>query len=479
MKASEGARHLVVVGHGAAGLSAGVAAAEMARASGLDVGITLLEKADAGEAGGNTLWSPSYMRLDAPDRVAPDFETAMLEATGGRDAGYFHALARDATATVAWLEGHGVAFATPPYYLSAGPLRIQPVGGGRALIALLCAAAKRLGVTIRYRCPASGIVGDECGGIAGVAVADDSVAESAAGHAETVAADAVVLACGGFQANPEMMRAHFGPGGETMRLISPGTNFNTGDGIRIGVAQGALTSGDWKGMHAEPVDPRSKNSAPVVLVYPYGIVVDRHGRRFLDEGRGLVHETWEALARNIHFETPGGKAFAILDSRLFEIAGFERAIRSEVAPFKADTLHDLAARAGIDSAGLAATVAAFNAAATGDPARFDAGRCDRLAASGSLAPPKSNWARAIEKPPFVAYPLIGAVAYTFGGLATDARSRVLGPEGPLPGLFAAGEITGHFWGTAPNAVSVLRALVFGRRAGREAISYFERAKTGR
>jgi tricarballylate dehydrogenase len=479
MKASEGARHLVVVGHGAAGLSAGVAAAEMARASGLDVGITLLEKADAGEAGGNTLWSPSYMRLDAPDRVAPDFETAMLEATGGRDAGYFHALARDATATVAWLEGHGVAFATPPYYLSAGPLRIQPVGGGRALIAALCAAAKRLGVTIRYRCPASGIVGDECGGIAGVAVADDSVAESAAGHAETVAADAVVLACGGFQANPEMMRAHFGPGGETMRLISPGTNFNTGDGIRIGVAQGALTSGDWKGMHAEPVDPRSKNSAPVVLVYPYGIVVDRHGRRFLDEGRGLVHETWEALARNIHFETPGGKAFAILDSRLFEIAGFERAIRSEVAPFKADTLHDLAARAGIDSAGLAATVAAFNAAATGDPARFDAGRCDRLAASGSLAPPKSNWARAIEKPPFVAYPLIGAVAYTFGGLATDARSRVLGPEGPLPGLFAAGEITGHFWGTAPNAVSVLRALVFGRRAGREAISYFERAKTGR
>jgi tricarballylate dehydrogenase len=474
MKASEGAHHLVVVGHGAAGLSAAVAAAEMARARGLDVGITLLEKADAGEAGGNTLWSPSYMRLDAPDRVAPDFETAMLEATGGRDAGYFHALARDATATVAWLEGHGIAFATPPYYLSAGPLRIQPVGGGRALIAVLRAAAKRLGVTIRYRCPASDIVGGERDGIAGVAVA-----RGTAGHAETVAADAVVLACGGFQADRQMMRAHFGPGGETMRLISPGTYFNTGDGIRIGVAQGALTSGDWNGMHAEPVDPRSKNSAPVVLVYPFGIVVDRHGRRFFDEGRGLVHETWEAFARKIHFETPGGEAFAILDSRLFEIAGFERAIRSEVAPIEADTLHDLAVRAGIDSTGLTRTVAAFNAAATGDPARFDAGRCDGLTASASLVPPKSNWARAIEKPPFVAYPLIGAVAYTFGGLATDARSRVLGRDGALPGLFAAGEITGHFWGTAPNAVSVLRALVFGRTAGREAISYLECAKAGR
>ncbi len=439
----------------------------------------LLEKADTAEAGGNTLWSPSYMRLDAPDRVAPDFETAMHEATGGRDAAYFHALARDATATVAWLEGHGVAFSTPPYYLAAGPLRIQPVGGGRALVAALAAAANRLGVTIRYRCRASEIVGAERGGIAGVTVVDCAAADGAEGGAQTVAADAVVLACGGFQADAKMMRAHFGPGGETMRLISPGTHFNAGDGIRMGIAQGALTSGDWNGMHAEPVDPRSRNSAPVVLVYPYGIVVDRTGRRFFDEGRGLVHETWEAFARKIHFEMPGGEAFAILDSRLFEISGFERAIRSEVAPFTADTLQELAALAGIDGPGLAATVAAFNSAATGDPVRFDAGRCDGLAAAASLEPPKSNWARAIEKPPFLAYPLIGAVAYTFGGLATDARSRVLGRDGPLPGLFAAGEITGHFWGTAPNAVSVLRALVFGRTAGREAISYLECAKTGR
>jgi tricarballylate dehydrogenase len=275
------------------------------------------------------------------------------------------------------------------------------------------------------------------------------------------------------------MRTHFGPGGETMRLISPGTHFNTGDGIRIGIAQGALASGDWNGMHAEPVDPRSKNSAPVVLVYPYGIVVDRDGRRFFDEGAGLVHETWEAFARKIQFETPGGMAFAILDSRLFEISGFARAIRSEVAPFGADTLPELAALAAIDTAGLARTVAAFNAAATGDPASFDAARCDGLAAFASLEPPKSNWARAIEKPPFLAYPLIGAVAYTFGGLATDARSRVLGRDGALPGLFAAGEITGHFWGTAPNAVSVLRALVFGRTAGREAIGQLERAKAQR
>jgi tricarballylate dehydrogenase len=479
MKASETAQRLVVVGHGGAGLAAAVAAAEAARARGLDVEITLLEKADVEDAGGNTLWSPSYMRLDAPDRVAANFEAAMLAATGGRDAAYFHALARDAPATVAWLEGHGVTFAQPPYYLASGPLRIQPAGGGRALVAALSAAAKRLGVTIRYRCAARGIVGAGQGGIAGVTVTGISVDGGAAAGAQPVAADAVVLACGGFQADPEMMHAHFGPGGETMRLISPGTHFNSGDGIRMGVAHGALTSGDWNGMHAEPVDSRAENSAPVVLVYPYGIVVDRNGRRFFDEGGGLVHETWEAFARKMQFETPGGTAFAILDSRLTEIPGFARAIRSEVPPFKGRTLHELAAQAGIDGAGLAQTVAAFNAAATGDPARFDATRCDALATSGPLAPPKSNWARAIEKPPFLAYPLVGAVAYTFGGLATDARARVLGRDGALPGLFAAGEITGHFWGTAPNAVSVLRALVFGRTAGQEAIVYLQGAKAGR
>jgi tricarballylate dehydrogenase len=87
-----------------------------------------------------------------------------------------------------------------------------------------------------------------------------------------------------------------------------------------------------------------------------------------------------------------------------------------------------------------------------------------------LTPPKSNWARAIAEPPFLAWPLIGAIAYTFGGLATDDRARVLRGGAPIPGLYAAGEITGHFYGTAPNAVSVLRAFVFGRIAGREAVA---------
>ena len=102
-------------------------------------------------------------------------------------------------------------------------------------------------------------------------------------------------------------------------------------------------------------------------------------------------------------------------------------------------------------------------------------RTDGLAAAAGLIPPKSNWCRPLDRPPYLAYPLVGAIAYTFGGLATNADAEVLGQRGPIPGLLAAGEITGHFHGTAPNAVAMLRALVFGRIAGSGAVAYIGNA----
>ena len=186
-----------------------------------------------------------------------------------------------------------------------------------------------------------------------------------------------------------------------------------------------------------------------------------------------MHETWEAFARDIHFGRPQRIAYAILDSRLFDIDGYARAIRSDMPPYQAETVEGLAAQIGVPAGSLRETIDAFNAAATGDPARFDASRCDGLAA-GTLNPPKSNWARALTKPPFLAYPLVGAIAYTFGGLATNERAEVLSEQGPISGLYAAGETTGHFYGAAPNAVAVLRALVFGKIAGREAAGFLRR-----
>ena len=460
---------LVVVGHGAAGLAAALAAAELVRRNGFPVDVTVLEKAREDEAGGNTRWSPSNMRLDAPDRIDPGFADDMLRVSGGRgEADYFRTLAGHATATIGWLQGHGVEFVAPLYYLSAGPARIQPVGGGRVVVEKLLAAAKRAGVRVRYQFEANRLAMAEGHRVGGIEV------HTGDGAATTLDADAVILASGGFQGNPSMMRAHFGSGAEMIKLISPGTRFDTGDGIRMATEQGARLSGDWDGMHIEPVDPRSRESAPVVLVYPYGIVVDQHGHRFFDEGVGLMHETWEALARDIHFVRSKRIAYALLDSRLFEVDGYERAIRSEVPPYQAETLEELAAQIDVPAANVRGTVDAFNAAATGDPARFDAARCDGLAAAGSLQPPKSNWARAIAKPPYLAYPLVGAIAYTFGGLATNAKAEVLGEQGPISGLYAAGETTGHFYGTAPNAVAVLRALVFGKIAGEQAVEFLRR-----
>jgi tricarballylate dehydrogenase len=458
MGVSPDTRNLIVIGQGAAGLAAALTAAEQARGN---INVTLIDKAAEDEAGGNTRWSPSNMRMAAPDRVEPSFVHDMLTATQFQgDETYFARLAADAPATAKWLQSHGIEFIQPPYYLSKGPPRIQPVGGGANLIKALTQASIKAGVTFRYGCSAREIITKD-DRIAGLIVEQ-------AGRRETLPADAIVLACGGFQGNAAMMRTHLGDGGETMRLISPGTRFNAGDGIDMALQLGADKSGDWNGMHCEPVDARSKNSAPVVLIYPYGIVVDKTGRRFFDEGSGLMHETWEWLARNIHFNTPGSIAYAVLDSRLLDITDYQRAIRSEVTPIRADTLAELAKLIGVDADGLAATVADYNVACVGDPALFDATLKDGLAAATSLQPPKSNWARAIEVPPFIAYPLVGAVAYTFGGLATDARTRVLRKGAPIPGLFAAGEITGHFYATAPNAVSVLRAFVFGRIAGHEA-----------
>jgi tricarballylate dehydrogenase len=459
-------QRLVVVGHGAAGLTAALAAAEQARSLDLRIDITVLEKSREAEAGGNTRWSPSYMRLDAPDRLAPGFEDDMQQSSGGlADQGYFCTLAENAVHTIGWLGTHGVEFVTPIYYLSAGPARIQPVGGGSAIVAKLADAAKWAGVKVLYETAVTGLVMAEGHRVCAV--------ETQSSHGVTTAlkADAVILASGGFQGDAAMMGTHFGPGAKDLKLISPGTRFDTGDGIRMAMDQGASTSGDWNGMHIEPVDPRSQNSAPVVLVYPYGIVVDQDGHRFFDEGSGLVHETWETFARDIHFGRPNHIAYAILDSRLFDIEGFDRAIRSEVPPYQSGSLEDLAAQIGIPARNLRETVDTFNAAATGDVARFDATRCDGLTAADTLKPPKSNWARPITKPPYLAYPLVGALAYTFGGLATNEKAEVLSERGPMPGLYAAGETTGHFYRTAPNAVSVLRALVFGRTAGREAASF--------
>lgn len=453
-------RAIIVVGNGAAGLCAALSALEAAREQGIDARVMLIDRAPEAASGGNSRWSPSNIRMLAPDAMEAGFVDQIVAQSSGRaDRAYFERLAAEAPATARWLQGKGVAFHSPPYYLAKGPARIQPVGAIGVLFDTLWRTAQAAGIEFLYQRELRRLVVD-AGRVTGVETGPEPA---------VLRADAVVLACGGFEGNAAMLRQHLGPGAEGLRPISPGTAYNDGGGIRAALDAGARPSGDWNGMHIEPVDARSQGSAPVVLVYPYGIVVDRNGRRFFDEGGGLMHETWEQFSRDIHFSLPGRIAYAILDAALLAIPDYDRAIRSEVAPVRAGSIAELAAQLAIPAAALADTVRAYNAACTGEVARFDATRKDGLATAPGLSPPKSNWARPLDRAPFLAWPLAGAIAYTFGGIATDADARVLGGNGPIRGLYAAGEITGHFHGSAPNAVAMLRALVYGRIAGRNAI----------
>lgn len=452
---------LVVAGQGAAGLAAALAAAERARETACPVEITVVDRAPAGETGGGTRFSPANMRLADAQMTADEFE-AILAADPRYDRAYFRTLAREAWPAVEWLSGYGVVFEQIPYYLAATP-RYRPAGGGAALLAAMTQAATKAGVRLVCDFDASAILRDAGGAITALTGCN------AAGESRAFDADAVVLACGSFAGNGAALQRHLGPGAENLRPISPGTAFNTGAGIAMAQALGAVVSGDWSGMHSEPIDPRAHNPAAVVLLYPYGLLVDRAGRRFLDEGAGLVHETWEQVSRRIHFETPGGIAYAVFDAGLGEIADHCRAVRSEVAPVTAPSLAQLARLLEIPADGLCATVERFNAHVPGATIPFDAARRDGRATTAGLDIAKSNWARRIERPPFCAWPVVCGVAYTFGGLATNDKAEVLGVDGPIPGLYAAGEITGHFYRTAPNAVSVQRALVFGRIAGRRSV----------
>src|ERR1700756_5467380 len=198
-------QQLVIIGHGAAGLAAAVTAAGQSARLGGSLQITLLEKAIVTEAGGNTCCSPSNMRMDAVDRIAPGFVEDMLKATGGRgDRSYFNTLATHAAEAAGWLHAHGVGFASPPYYLSTGPTRIQPVGGGLAIVEKLAEAAKQANVNIRYETVARRLLKSADGRISGVECRCRDE------RTEMVSADAVVLASGGFQGSAAMMGEQFG-----------------------------------------------------------------------------------------------------------------------------------------------------------------------------------------------------------------------------------------------------------------------------
>jgi tricarballylate dehydrogenase len=327
------------------------------------------------------------------------------------------------------------------------------LGGGKATINALTATATKLGVTIGY--------GSEV-----VALSFDNRNCEADirrdGNVERVAAKALVACTGGHQANLDWLRQSFGPAADGFMIR--GTPYDTGSVLRLLLDAGVKPVGNAARAHMVAVDARGpKFDGGIVTritAIPHGIVVDRDGKRFHDEGED---------ARKTHFarwgariaECPDQIAYLILDAN-----GLGRALPTALAPIRADSIAELATRLGLDPAALETTVRQFNAAtdATGDIP------LNERQTSG-LTPPKTRSAIALAMSPFAAYPLRPGVTFTHFGVAVDDTLRIVTNDGMAARhVFAAGMImAANVLGDGYLAgLGVTLATVFGRLAGEAA-----------
>jgi tricarballylate dehydrogenase len=450
---------LVVIGCGAAGLSAAVSHASACSGA----RIAVLERAGRDGRGGATRWTSSWFRITEDRQLDPAFLGTMEEVSGGcADLDYCRMLERETRATLDFLEANGVElvyFQQPFANRNTGGGLGMPARGGVGIVDGLAAVVDRTaGSQILYRTEAVRIVEGQNGRVEGVVVRGPD------GGERTLTASALVIACGGFEGSRELLTEHLGPRGADLPLIAPTLVNNRGDGLRMALEAGAATAGQFDMFHGEPVDVRSSKPDAVVYAYPFGILVNRHAKRFFDEGKDSFDATFEELGYEI-WKNQEQSAFLIADQALLEIPNVAPIIMTDQPPIEADSLAALARALGLDPAALEATVAAYNGAI--GPGTFDPSIRDGKAAQ--LDPPKSNWATPIARPPFVAWPLTCAITFTFGGVRTDDQARVVDREGrPITGLYAAGEVTGLYYNSYPAGTSVLRAATFGRLAGAHA-----------
>ena len=459
-----GAYDLVVIGCGAAGLAAAVSYAAGARARGTAPRVAVLERATKEGRGGATRWTSSWFRITEDRKLDPAFVGLMKALSNGlADLDYCRTLANEVTETLRFLEANGVElvyFKQPFANRNTGGGLGMPVRGGAGIVDGLANVVERTpGCEILYETEAVRLSLADDGRIDGVVVRRGD------GVMRTLPASAVVIACGGFEGNPEMLTKYVGHRACDLPLIAPTLKNNRGDGLRMATEIGADTAGQFDMFHGEPVDARSAKPDAVVYAYPFGIVVNADAKRFFDEGRDSFDSTFEDLGVEI-FRHQNQKAFFVGDRTTLAVEPVAAIILTDQPPIEAASIGALAEKLGLDRNALETTVAEYNAAV--GPGEFNPKIRDGKATRG-LEPRKSNWAFPLTKPPFIAYPLTCAITFTFGGIKTDAQARVVTPMGaPIPGLYAAGEVTGLYYHSYPAGTSVLRAATFGRIAGAHA-----------
>lgn len=482
---------VVVVGKGNAALCAALSAGEQGAR------VAILEAAPEDESGGNSRFAGGVMRFayetvddlrrvtDISDEEAAnsDFGTntreefldKIYQLTSYRtDPDLSEFLVNDSLDTMVWLRSKGVRFVPNWGRQSAvvdgkrrffGNMPIEVSGGGAGLVQYLDAAARKACIPVHYETRAIGLTYD------GAVVSGVRVRQK--GKALDIGAKSVVLACGGFEANPEMRARYLGPGWELAKVR--GTRFNVGDGIRMALDIGAAPYGNWSGCHATGWDRYAPEFGDVNVgdqfqkhSYIFGLLINADGRRFVDEGADFHSFTYARYGGEV-LKQPGQFAWQVFDSKVTKLLRSEYRIRF-VTKVSADTLEALAEKLeGVNPAAFLRTVKEFNASVRKDVPfehTIKDGKC-----TVGIDPPKSNWAQALDTPPFDAYATTCGITFTFGGLRIDRNSGqvVDSNQLPIPGLYCAGEMVGGlFYFNYPSGTGLVSGAVFGRLAGASA-----------
>ncbi|HUZ75637.1 MAG TPA: FAD-dependent tricarballylate dehydrogenase TcuA [Stellaceae bacterium] len=479
---------VIIVGGGNAAFCAALAAQEQGAS------VVMLEAAPEDEAGGNSRFTAGSMRIvyngvDDIRTLIPDLteqEVATTDFGTYTQDQFFDDMARvtqyranpdlvellvtRSLATACWMRDKGVRF-VPIYGRQAfkiegrfkfwGGLTVESVGGGPGLIDQLTQAAKRRGIEIRYTTRATDLITDGVG-VAGVKVrSGDALGE--------VRGRAVVLACGGFEANPEWRTRYLGPGWDLAKVR--GSRFNAGDGIRMALAIGASPCGNWSGCHAVGWDMNAPEFGDLAVgdqfqkhSYPFAIMVNATGRRFVDEGADFRNYTYAKYGRVI-LEQPGQFAWQIFDRKVKFLQRDEYNIR-RITKVTANTIEELAQKLdGVNPKAFVETIAQYNKAVRTE-IPFNPNVKDGRRTEG-LAIDKSNWANTIDEPPFEGYGVTCGLTFTFGGLRINPSGQVLDLDmKPIAGLHAAGELVGGlFYFNYPGGSGLTAGAVFGRIAG--------------
>jgi tricarballylate dehydrogenase len=484
---------VIVVGAGNAAFCAALAAQERGAK------VLMLEAAPENEAGGNSRFTAGSIRVvyngtDDIKTLVPDLTPAEIEGTdfGTYTADQFfddmarvtqhradpdlvELLVTRSFDTLNWMREKGVrlipiygrqAFKVGGRFKFWGGLTVEAVGGGPGLVAMLTAAARQRGIEIRYRTRALALL---CDGnrVEGVRVRSD-------GAMQELRANAVVLACGGFEANAEWRTRYLGPGWDLAKVR--GSRFNTGDGIRMALAIGASPRGNWSGCHAVQWEMNAPEFGDLAVgdqfqkhSYPFGILINVTGQRFVDEGADFRNYTYAKYGRVV-LEQPGQFAWQVFDQKVKHLLRDEYKIR-QITKVAANTIEELAQKLeGVNAAAFLRTIREWNAAVqTGVP--FNPNVKDGRGTQG-LAVNKSNWANTIDTPPFEAYAVTCGVTFTFGGLRINNDGAVLNTDyQPVGGLYAAGELVGGlFYFNYPGGTGLMSGAVFGKIAGGSAAS---------